>query len=92
MSATELKSDLLRIINAINDNSTLKDIYSFISQKHSAILKNEKDKSIEQKDSLNQEKELWDNISSSALARAYSNKEPDYSNALIKEPNPEYKK
>lgn len=33
MSTAELKYTLFKVIDAINDNKTLKDIYSFVSQK-----------------------------------------------------------
>lgn len=81
MSTAELKSTLIGIINTINDNSTLKEIYSFISQKKG-----------ETKDSLNLEKQDFNNLSVSGLAKAYSDDEPDYSSMVIKEPNPEYHK
>ncbi|MGP8216021.1 MAG: hypothetical protein ACLQQ4_10690 [Bacteroidia bacterium] len=79
MSTAELKYNLLRIINSINDNNMLKEIYSFVSQKKG-----------EPKDSLDIEKQDWDNLSFSGLAKAYGEDEPDYSNTVIKEPNPEY--
>lgn len=74
MSTAELKSTLIGIINTINDNSTLKEIYSFISEKKR-----------ETNDSLNLEKKDLNNLSVSGLAKAYSNDEPDYSNAVVKE-------
>ena len=33
MSTTELKYTLFKVIDAINDNKTLKDIYSFVAKK-----------------------------------------------------------
>ncbi|HTA27728.1 MAG TPA: hypothetical protein VK809_08065 [Bacteroidia bacterium] len=80
MSTAELKSNLLSIINTINDNSTLQEIYSFVSQKKR-----------DTKDSLNMEKQDLTNLSASGLAKAYDD-EPDYSNTIVKEPNPEYHK
>ncbi len=71
MSTAELKSNLLRIINTINDNSTLQEIYSFVSQKKG-----------DTKDSLNLEKQDLTSLSASGLAKAYSDDEPDYSNVL----------
>ncbi|HTB30529.1 MAG TPA: hypothetical protein VK808_00790 [Bacteroidia bacterium] len=73
MSTAELKSNLLRIINTINDNSTLQEIYSFVSQKKG-----------DTKDSLNMEKQDLNNLSASGLAKAYGDDEPDYSNTLLK--------
>lgn len=34
---------------------------------------------------------LWQQLSRQGLARAYRDKEPDYSLSLVKEPNTEYK-
>jgi hypothetical protein len=81
MSTAELKSNLLSIINTINDNSTLQEIYSFVSQKRG-----------DTKDSFNLEKQDLTNLSASGLAKAYGDGEPDYSNTVVKEPNPEYHK
>ena len=81
MSTAELKYNLVNIINTINDSSTLQEIYSFVTQKK-----------VETKDSLNLEKQDLNNLSVSGLAKAYGDEEPDYSNTLIKEPNPEYHK
>ena len=36
MSSAELKYTLFKVIDAINDNKTLKDIYSFVSKKTDA--------------------------------------------------------
>jgi hypothetical protein len=36
MSTTELKYTLFKVIDAINDGKTLKDIYSFVSKKADA--------------------------------------------------------
>lgn len=36
MSTAELKYTLFKVIDAINDNKTLKDIYSFVSKKTGA--------------------------------------------------------
>lgn len=79
MSTAELKSSLVNIINTINDSSTLQEIYSFISLKKENA-----------KDSLSLEKQDLNNLSVSGLARAYGNDEPDYSSAVVKEPNPDY--
>lgn len=76
MNTAELKSTLVSIINTINDNSTLKEIYSFISKKKG-----------ETKDSLNLEKQDLTSLSISGLTKAYSDDEPDYSSAVIKEPS-----
>ncbi len=81
MSTAELKSNLVSIINTINDSNTLQEIYSFVSQKKG-----------DTKDSLNLEKQDLNNLSASGLAKAYGNDEPDYSNVVVKEPNPEYHK
>lgn len=40
---------------------------------------------------LDKEHEEWIDFSSANLSRAYSSDEPDYSDALLKEPNPKYK-
>ncbi len=40
---------------------------------------------------LNDEKDLWSNLSSSSLSKAYGNDDPEYSLQMIKEPNMDYK-
>ena len=42
-------------------------------------------------DDLADEREFWYQLADQGLAMAYSDDEPDYSLAVIKEPNPEYK-
>ena len=42
-------------------------------------------------DDLADEYEFWYRLAAQGLALAYSDDEPDYSLAMIKEPNPEYK-
>jgi hypothetical protein len=42
-------------------------------------------------DDLADEREFWYRLSDEGLAMAYGDDEPDYSLAVIKEPNPEYK-
>lgn len=39
-----------------------------------------------------EEKNEWLDVSANQLNRAYSDEESQYSQAMIKEPNPEYKK
>jgi len=40
---------------------------------------------------LNNEMDLWSNLSSSSLSKAYGNDDPEYSLKMIKEPNMDYK-
>lgn len=42
-------------------------------------------------DDLADEREFWYQLADQGLAMAYGDDEPDYSLAVIKEPNPEYK-
>jgi hypothetical protein len=42
-------------------------------------------------DDLADEYEFWYRLAAQGLAMAYGDDEPDYSLAMIKEPNPEYK-
>jgi hypothetical protein len=42
-------------------------------------------------DALADEREFWYRLAAQGLALAYGDDEPDYSLAMIKEPNPEYK-
>lgn len=42
-------------------------------------------------DELASEREFWYRLAAQGLAMAYGDDEPDYSLAMIKEPNPEYK-
>jgi hypothetical protein len=42
-------------------------------------------------DELADEREFWYRLAAQGLAMAYGDDEPDYSLAMIKEPNPEYK-
>jgi hypothetical protein len=42
-------------------------------------------------DDLADEREFWYQLSDEGLAMAYGDDEPDYSLAVIREPNPEYK-
>jgi hypothetical protein len=40
---------------------------------------------------LDKEHDEWINMSAQSLSRAYSEDEPDYSDVLLKEPNPKYR-
>jgi len=42
-------------------------------------------------DDLADEREFWYQLADQGLAMAYGDDEPDYSLAVIREPNPEYK-
>ena len=42
-------------------------------------------------DDLADEREFWYQLADQGLAMAYGDNEPDYSLAVIREPNPEYK-
>ena len=47
--------------------------------------------SVADADSADESREQWLAISSQSLSRAYSNSEPEYTPAMVRERNPEYK-
>ena len=78
MSTQEIKKEIHKVIEEVPE-PVLNEILEYIIHI--------KDTSI----TPDEERNSWSDISKKGLSRAYSNDEPEYTTADIKEPNPLYK-
>ena len=83
-----LNPKALQLIKGMQDLDLIKITKEPIS-KIRAIAKTKKAKEVVDSDS---EEKLWRDYSAKKFLKAYGEDEPEYTDADIKEPNPEYKK